>query len=98
MVTEPEEWANLWWDARDRIADGVTTMHLNARWKANAVLGMQQSGCGAHRLGAEQRRRLGRGEFLGGVDHVGDARLDRADIIDRVVRAIHHHGSHRRSP
>ncbi len=32
----PREWANLWWDARDRIADGVTPMHLNARWAANS--------------------------------------------------------------
>ena len=36
VVTDPEEWANLWWDARDRIAGGVTPMHLNARWEANA--------------------------------------------------------------
>lgn len=36
VVTNPDEWANLWWDARDRIADGVTPMHLNARWQANA--------------------------------------------------------------
>ncbi len=36
VVTGPGEWANLWWDARDRIADGVTPMRLNARWKANA--------------------------------------------------------------
>ena len=36
VVTDPQEWANLWWDARDRIADGVTPMHLNARWAANA--------------------------------------------------------------
>ena len=35
-VTDPEDWANLWWDARDRIADGVTPMRLNARWEANA--------------------------------------------------------------
>ena len=36
VITDPDEWANLWWDARDRIADGVTPMHLNARWAANA--------------------------------------------------------------
>lgn len=35
-VTDPEVWANLWWDARDRIADDVTPMRLNARWEANA--------------------------------------------------------------
>ena len=36
VVTDPDEWANLWWDARDRIADGATPMHLNARWADNA--------------------------------------------------------------
>jgi ectoine hydroxylase-related dioxygenase (phytanoyl-CoA dioxygenase family) len=36
VVTDPDEWASLWWDARDRIADGVTPMRLNARWEDNA--------------------------------------------------------------
>ena len=36
VVTDPEEWASMWWDARDRIAAGVTPMNLNARWAANA--------------------------------------------------------------
>jgi hypothetical protein len=36
VITDPDEWANLWWDARDRIADGLTPMRLNARWEDNA--------------------------------------------------------------
>ena len=36
VLTEPDDWAALWWDARDRIADGVTPMRLNARWEADA--------------------------------------------------------------
>ena len=36
VLADPDEWAKLWWDARDRIADGVTPMRLNARWEANA--------------------------------------------------------------
>ncbi len=36
VLTDPDDWANLWWDARDRIADGVTPMQLNARWEDNA--------------------------------------------------------------
>ena len=36
VVTDPDEWAKLWWDARDRIAAGATPMRLNARWEANA--------------------------------------------------------------
>ena len=35
VVTDPEEWADLWWQARDRIAKGEVPMHLNARWEAN---------------------------------------------------------------
>ena len=37
VVTDPEEWADLWWQARDRIANGEVPMHLNARWDANAL-------------------------------------------------------------
>ena len=36
VVTDPAEWADLWWQARDRIAGGEVPMHLNARWEANA--------------------------------------------------------------
>ncbi len=38
MVTsDPDGWADLWWAARDRIANGTTPMQLNARWEANAL-------------------------------------------------------------
>ena len=37
VVNDPAEWAGLWWDARDRIANGETPMQLNARWEANAL-------------------------------------------------------------
>ena len=37
VVTDPQEWADLWWQARDRIANGEVPMHLNARWDANAL-------------------------------------------------------------
>ena len=36
-ISDPTEWADLWWDARDRIANGTTSMQLNARWEANAL-------------------------------------------------------------
>ena len=36
-ITDPEEWANLWWDTRDRIADGVLELDFNSRWAANAA-------------------------------------------------------------
>ena len=36
-ISDPTEWADLWWDARDRIANGTTPMQLNARWEANAL-------------------------------------------------------------
>ena len=36
VVNDPDEWADLWWEARDRIANGEVPMHLNARWEANA--------------------------------------------------------------
>ncbi len=37
VVTDPAEWANLWWQARDRIASGETSMQLMARWDDNAL-------------------------------------------------------------
>ena len=37
VLTDPKEWARLWWKARDRIAGGEVTMQLNARWDANAL-------------------------------------------------------------
>ena len=36
LITDPDEWAALWWQARDRIAGGEVPMYLNARWEANA--------------------------------------------------------------
>ena len=36
IITDPDEWAALWWQARDRIAGGEVPMYLNARWEANA--------------------------------------------------------------
>ncbi len=36
VVNDPDEWADLWWEARDRIANGEVPMHLNTRWEANA--------------------------------------------------------------
>jgi ectoine hydroxylase-related dioxygenase (phytanoyl-CoA dioxygenase family) len=35
-VTDPAEWAQLWWDARDQIASGHDPMVFNNRWDANA--------------------------------------------------------------
>ena len=36
VVNDLDEWANLWWEARGRIADGEAPMRFNARWEANA--------------------------------------------------------------
>ena len=37
VVTDPQEWADLWWQARDRIANGEVPWQFNARWDANAL-------------------------------------------------------------
>ena len=37
-LTDPDEWANLWWQARDRIVSGQVRWQFNTRWKANARL------------------------------------------------------------
>ena len=38
VVTDPAEWANLWWQARDRIVGGEVPWQFNTRWNANASL------------------------------------------------------------
>ena len=38
VLTEPDDWANLWWQARDRIVNGQVPWQFNARWDANARL------------------------------------------------------------
>ena len=38
VLTDPDEWAELWWQARDRIVDGEVPWQFNARWDANAHL------------------------------------------------------------
>lgn len=35
-VTDPREWADLWWQARDRIVRGEIPWQFNTRWAANA--------------------------------------------------------------
>lgn len=37
-LTDPDEWANLWWNARDRIVSGEVPWQFNTRWNANARL------------------------------------------------------------
>ena len=37
-LTDPEEWAGLWWQARDRIVSGEVPWQFNIRWDANAHL------------------------------------------------------------
>ena len=37
VLTDSEEWADLWWQARDRIADADVVWKLNTRWSANAL-------------------------------------------------------------
>ena len=36
-VLGPEELVDLWWDALDRIADGVVPVDFNSRWAVNAA-------------------------------------------------------------
>lgn len=36
VVDDPDEWARLWWGARDRIAAGETAVTFGGRWNANA--------------------------------------------------------------
>ena len=36
VLADPARWADLWWQARDRIAGSDTNLQLNARWEANA--------------------------------------------------------------
>lgn len=36
-LTDPKEWAELWWDARDRIAAGQVEMKFGQRWVHNAT-------------------------------------------------------------
>ena len=36
VVKDPDDWAQLWWDARDRIASGQDEMVFNNRWDVNA--------------------------------------------------------------
>ena len=38
VLTDPEEWAALWWQARDRIVSGEVPWQFNTRWDANARL------------------------------------------------------------
>ena len=38
VLTDPKEWAALWWQARDRIVSGQVPWQFNARWDANARL------------------------------------------------------------
>ncbi len=37
VLTDPDEWARLWWNARDRIAGGDVEMKFGTRWNANAA-------------------------------------------------------------
>ena len=37
VVTDPAEWAGLWWQARGRIVSGEVPWQFNARWDANAL-------------------------------------------------------------
>ncbi|MYC85903.1 MAG: phytanoyl-CoA dioxygenase family protein [Acidimicrobiia bacterium] len=37
-LIDPDEWANLWWNARDRIVSGEVPWQFNTRWNANARL------------------------------------------------------------
>ena len=36
VVTDPREWAALWWEARKSIVNGERPLRLHTRWKANA--------------------------------------------------------------
>ena len=36
VVKDPDEWARLWWNARDRIASGEEPMSFNDRWSGYA--------------------------------------------------------------
>ncbi len=38
VLTDPADWATLWWQARDRIVSGDIPWQFNARWDANARL------------------------------------------------------------
>ncbi len=38
VLTDPAEWANLWWQARDRIVSGEVPWQFNTRWDAHARL------------------------------------------------------------
>ncbi len=38
VLTDSVEWANLWWQARDRIVSGEVPWQFNTRWDANARL------------------------------------------------------------
>ncbi|MDE0168226.1 MAG: phytanoyl-CoA dioxygenase family protein [bacterium] len=38
VLTDPDEWASLWWQARDRIVGGQVPWQFNARWDVNAGL------------------------------------------------------------
>lgn len=35
VLTDPEQWARLWWEARDRIASGEVEMRFGGRWNHN---------------------------------------------------------------
>lgn len=37
VLTDPQEWANLWWEARDGITSGRVPMHIGGRWNPNAA-------------------------------------------------------------
>ena len=37
VIDDVDEWAQLWWDTRDRIAHGHVPMAFNARWGDNAI-------------------------------------------------------------
>ena len=37
VVTDHREWADLWWQARDRIVSGTVPWQFNTRWDANAL-------------------------------------------------------------
>lgn len=36
-LTDPKKWAELWWDARDRIASGEVENKFGGRWNHNAI-------------------------------------------------------------
>lgn len=36
MLTDPDEWADLWWKARERIVGGKVPWGFNTRWDVNA--------------------------------------------------------------